>query len=76
MFWYHHFYVILNAVPLTVPYAYFFLYGDRDHDGIIDHQDINAIRNPAWITEWHSFGMNEFLPVDEFEFEIFIAGKL
>ena len=56
-------------------YQWFFRYGDRDRDGKIDNKDITLIRNPAWLKEWDSFGINEFLPVDEFDFQTFIEGN-
>ena len=76
MYLYLYFCVILHVIQLTTPYAWFFWYADRDHSGQIDHQDIDIIRNPAFLKEWHSFGINEFMPIDELEFEIFIAGTL
>ena len=56
-------------------YQWFFRYGDRDRDGKIDNGDITLIRNPVWLKEWHTFGINEFLPVDEFTFQTFIEGN-
>ena len=56
-------------------YQWFFRYGDRDRDGKIDDGDITLIRNPVWLKEWHTFGINEFLPVDEFTFQMFIEGS-
>ena len=53
----------------------FYLYGDRDHDGKIDHDDIQKIRNPVYLHEWNSFGLNEFLPIRESEFYLFMSGK-
>ena len=53
----------------------FFLYADRNHDGIIDGEDIEKIRNPVYLNEWNSFGINKHLPIVETEFYSFMKGN-
>ena len=66
----------LFALTLRVvaSYDFFFLYADRDHNGKIDSNDIERIRNPAWHREWTSFDISEFLPINKRDFNLFIHG--
>jgi len=63
---------VLLLIPFVASYDFFFLYADRDHDGKIDINDIERIRNPAWLREWNSFDISKFLPIGERDFQLFI----
>ena len=36
----------------------FFRYGDRNNDGKIDEEDLNANSNMGWLKEWYSIMKN------------------